>query len=317
MKLTPQLTLPVDDGRNLNSGVIYAANEARFTTATFSEPMTQYSVGWKDPELETLLNFLAPECPAPRRFEWKRAVNREHFLTETDDVRAIGNAFKRVETTGDTVNDRTFNKGLTMRIDHDGAVGDDWRERATAYLLQRLTRNEVMRAVAILTAAATNLAKTWSSGTPDPDGEIMASLELGGDAMGFNSNRIAFGASPWIHRGTYYRTTNTPYAGGAAMWTPEQLGQVLGVDRIMKVDRRYQSSTTAKAKVLGTILMFYAADGLMKDDPSNIKRFTTPTDSGKFRVYIEEFPKFTDVTVEHYSNIVATSTLGVRSLTIS
>ena len=35
-----------------------------------------------------------------------------------------------------------------------------------------------------------------------------------------------------------------------------------------------------------------------------------------FRVYCDEHAKYTDLTVEHYSSIVATSTLGIRKLTI-
>jgi hypothetical protein len=54
-----------------------------------------------------------------------------------------------------------------------------------------------------------------------------------------------------------------------------------------------------------------------KDDPSNVKRFWTPTSAGVVAVYREEFPKYVDITVEHYSNIVVTSTLGIEMLTIS
>lgn len=316
--MNPITTLPFDDGgNNLQVNTVYAANEARFTAAHFSEPLTAYTVGWKSPDLQELLQFLAPEVPVGRRFEYKAATNREHFLTETDDVRAIGASFKRVEFTGTTVNDKTYNKGLTIRVDHDEETGDDWRERYTSYLLNRLTRNEIMRAISVLTAAATNLDKTWSSGTPDPDGDLLTSLELGGDAMGVNPNRIAFGSAPWITRASYYRITDTPYAGQASTWTPEELGQWLGVDRLEKVSTRYQATKTTKSKALGIILMFTADDSIMKDDPSNIKRFITPTDAGRFKVYVEEHAKFTDISVEHYSNISATSTLGVRSLTIS
>ena len=56
----------------------------------------------------------------------------------------------------------------------------------------------------------------------------------------------------------------------------------------------------------------------MKDEPANIKRFVTPIDGGSmFRVYADEHSKFTDLTVEHYSNVVLTSNDGIRKLTIS
>ena len=34
------------------------------------------------------------------------------------------------------------------------------------------------------------------------------------------------------------------------------------------------------------------------------------------RVYCDETAKYTDITVEHYSSIVATSNLGVRKITV-
>jgi hypothetical protein len=63
-----------------------------------------------------------------------------------------------------------------------------------------------------------------------------------------------------------------------------------------------------------TIYAFFTNNEIMKDEPANIKRFVTPTDGSSFRVYIEEHSKFSDITVEHYSNIVITSTAGIRKL---
>ena len=55
------------------------------------------------------------------------------------------------------------------------------------------------------------------------------------------------------------------------------------------------------------------------DDPSNTKRFWTPVEGGgKYRVYEQPISsKLTDLTVEHYSNVVVTSSAGLRTLTIS
>ena len=67
------------------------------------------------------------------------------------------------------------------------------------------------------------------------------------------------------------------------------------------------------------MLAFYALDGAAPDDPSNSKRFWTPTESGdKYRVYEQQISaKLIDLSLEHYSNVVITSTLGIRKLTIS
>jgi len=314
--------LPFDDGRSLRSGVVYAANESRFASTHYSEPLTAYTVGWRDPaNLEDLLEFLAPSVPTGRRFEFKRAVNFQEFLSESDDVRAIGSAFKRVEVKGDTVNSKTHNKGLTMRVDHDDEVGDDWRERHTAYLLRRIWRNEVRRAVAILNAAATNVGKTWdSSGTPDVD--VRDAIVAAIDVSGVGPNRIAYDEAAWHLRYKSYSVQDNAGAYAQANLTPEQLRGFFGVDDVRVVSARYSSTVSAKSKVMTdkTVLIYSAEGGASKDDPSDIKRFTSNTDQGgKYAVYVEEHPKFTDITVEHYSNITATNGLSgtVRKVTAS
>ena len=42
-------------------GQVCLANESRFNTSFFSEPLTTYATGWRDPNhLEALLDFVAP-----------------------------------------------------------------------------------------------------------------------------------------------------------------------------------------------------------------------------------------------------------------
>jgi len=312
--------LPKDTGGNIPCEIVHASNEARFTTAHYNEPLSAFTVGWQDPEnLEELLEFMAPAVPdTPRRFHFKKATNSEAFLSETDDVRAIGSAFKRIEFTGEEVDSRTYNKGLTIRVDHDDVHGDNWRETYTSYLMTRLLRNEVRRAMAIHEANATNVAKTWNSGK-NPDSDVRASLVLGLNGAGVRPNRIIIGDGAWDKRANVYEATNTPYAGRAAGMTIEEWASKLGVDTARVVAARYQSTATAKAAVLGAkVIMYYALSGILKDDPSHIKRFVTPsTGGGRFGVYIEEHAKYTDISVEHYSNTIATSTVGERMITVS
>lgn len=171
-----ELFLPADAGEENQSGVIYAANEARFTATNYSEPLTQYTVGWRDPEnLDALLDSIAPSVPVGRRFEFKKATNAEAFLSETDDVRAIGANFKRVEYTGSTVNEKTLNKGLTIRLDKDDMLDEMEEERATGRLMQRLSRNELRRALALIDAGATNVAEVWAA-TDNPDKDLRDAL---------------------------------------------------------------------------------------------------------------------------------------------
>ena len=309
-----------DDGHQ-QSGVICAANENRFEAAQLSEPLTAFTVGWRDPEdLRGLLDFLAPSVRVGRRFEFKRADNAEAFLSETDDVRAIGSAFKRVDYIGESVNAKTFNKGLTIRIDHDEEVGDDWQERYVQLLVQRLLRNEIRRAITALDSQDVSDTKTWTwtSGTyPNPDSDLRTALAAAASLCGVRPNRVVFGESAWDLRSTAYYMQATAGAFQAAGQTPDDLAKRIFVDGVRVMSSRYTNGTTRDLVLGNNVYAYFAQDGVMKDDPSNIKRFVTPAGGSDFRVYVETNSKFTDITVEHYSAIVITSTLGIRKLAVS
>lgn len=320
MKIQPEIISgPLgDQGAANQPGVIYLANEARFTSATFSQPLTTFSVGWKDGDnLLALLQFLAPEVVVGRRFEFKKATNAETLLSETDDVRAIGSPFKRVEYTGTTVNEKTLNKGLTICIDKDEMVDGD-EERAVMRLKSRLFRNDLRRAVAMLLAidgAGTN--KTWgAAGKPDKD--LMDAIQAAGDSAGLNPNRLLFGTAAWQLRYSSYEAQATAGAFSGLSMTPDQVAAKLGLNGARVSGERYQSSSTAKSKIVGSFaVVFFGEDGVGKDDPSSVKRFVTPVGPEGVRVYRDEKDKFVDITVEHYSNLVTTSSVGVAKLNIS
>lgn len=301
--------LGADAGSGRNpSGLICAVNEARFTAANFSEALTAYSVGFKDPEdIQALLDVLFPPIEVARRFEFKKANNAEEFLSEVDDIRAIGAPFKRVEASGTSVNEKTINKGLTIRVDHDDVVGDGWREATVARLLRRLMRNELRRGIALIDAGATNTARIFSAAT-NPDGFIRADLTTAAGVSGIRPNIVVYGEAAWDLRADAYEAQDTPYAGRAAAMTQQELARKLMVDRVEIVKARYQSAAAAKTAIVPSVVYSYLAQqGISKDDPSNVKRFITPTDAGRTKVYVEEHSKFTDISVEHYSNIVVTS----------
>ena len=312
--------LAVDDGLQA-SGIVCAANENRFEAANLSEPLTAFSVGWKDPEnLKALLDFLAPSVRVGRRFEFKKADNAEAFLSETDDIRAIGSAFKRVEYSGESVNAKTYNKGLTIRVDHDEEVGDDWQERYVQLLMQRLLRNEVRRAVSALDSQDVSDAKTWTWATgtyPNPDGDVRAALSTAASTSGIRPNRVLYGEGAWDLRSNAYYMQNTAGAFQSAGLTPDDLAKRLFVDGVRVVSARYTNSAVRDLVLGNNVYAYYAQDGATKDEPSNIKRFVTPAGGSDFRVYVETNSKFTDISVEHYSSIVVTSTLGIRRLAVS
>jgi hypothetical protein len=318
----PGERLPVDTGSN-PAGQICLANEARFTSSFASEPLTNYATGWMDTNnIEKTLDFLFPPVQAPRRFEFKKADNAEAFLSEADDQRAIGADFKHVEYKGTSALEKTINKGLTIRVDLDQVAGmPNWRELYTARLLQRLLRNELRRAVSAATAAATNTAKTWdTTNGKDPDQDVLTEIATATDTAGVRPNRILYGDGAWTKRLLSHRAQSTAGGYGSAGFNFAELAAWFGVDRVMTSRERWQNTTTTKTKVLSdVVLLFYGEDGLTMDDPSNTKRFWTPVEGGgKYRVYEQPVSsKLVDLTVEHYSNVVVTSSAGLRTLTIS
>lgn len=310
--------LPVDSGNN-QFGVIHAANETRFDSSHLSEPLTTFATGIIDREnLGEVLNLIAPRIVAPRRFEYRTASTSEEFLSESDDVREIGAAFKRVETRGGDVNARTQNKGLTIRLDRDGEGAlPGAAERAAARLTRRLFRNDLRRAVALVVASATNVAKTWNT-SADPDAQLLDLVELSGDKRGINPNVILMGTAAWSKRIASLSGNDKAGAMAKILWTPEQLAAWLGVDRIIKPAARYQSAASTKSKIVGSYaIAYYAEQDAGLDSATNMARFVTPTDAGDVRVFVEEFPKYIDVTVEHYSLVAAPSTLGIDGYTVS
>ncbi|ODU23698.1 MAG: hypothetical protein ABS95_03290 [Verrucomicrobia bacterium SCN 57-15] len=319
---TPEERLVRDNGA-IAPGQVCLANESRFNSAFFSEPLTAYTTGWREPNnLEAMLDFIAPPVQVGRRFEFKKADNSEAFYSEVDDTRAIGADFKRVEYKGTSVNEKTLNKGLTMRLDLD-IVGDmpNWREVYTSRLLQRLMRNELRRAITVMFATVGGTPKTWdTTAGKDPDQDILTELLAAVDESGVRPNRVVFGDVAWNKRLLAHRAQASAGGYASAALTPDELAGFLGVEGVRISRERYQSSTTAKSKIVpDNVLLFYGTEGVSIEDPTNAKRFWSAAEGGnKFRVYEQQVNgKMVDLTVEHYSNILVTSTVGLRKLVIS
>lgn len=311
--LGPNSANPVDS--------IVLANENRFDGSFLSEPLTNYATGWSGSDearkLKEFLDFLAPEVPVGRRFEFRTAENAEALLSETDDIRAIGSGFKRVEYKGGTTNSKTYNKGLTGILDKDEMQPGD-EEMMVSRLQARLLRSEARRAAtALLAIDNTGTNKTWGS-SADPDGDVLSALDSGGDSSGLSPNRVLYGNAAWILRRSAAAAQATAGAfGSASIRSAAELAEYLGVESVMRTDLRYQSTASAKAKIVGSyVVVFNAQANIGKDDPSNMKRFVTRMGS-PFRVFRQEFAKTIEISVEHYSHIVATATVGAKKLNIS
>ena len=323
-------------------GGICFANASRFIESNFSVPLTTYATGWKDPNrIDVALEFVAPMVSVGRRFEFMQATNAEEFISEVDDVRGIGADFNRVEFTSSKVNSKTLNKGLTMRIDMD-EVNDlpNYQEIYTGRIMRRLLRNELRRAVNILVAAAQSNATpapdlnpqtiSWTATTArDADMDAVNACTRYFDGAGLGPTRALYAHTAWNARLNALRNINVPGGYLNSNFTPEQLAAFLGLDSVYISKERMTTGSRlnpTKTPVVGPavantypVVIYLAEAGQTPEDPSNMKRFVSATVGGTpFRVYVAPWgSKFMDITVEHYSLTVATSTLGVQLLNIS
>lgn len=301
--------------------MVCLANAASFDNTHFSVPLTTYAQAWRDPSnLEDELNFVAPEVEVPRKFQWRKHDSKDDFMIDTDDTRAPGANFKRVKFSGELVDSRTINRGLTVFIDADEV--DDLeraKQRYTGYLLRRGIRTDLHVAAAALVAGASNSAKTWNS-SADPDTDLMDLFEASADDSGIVPNRLYMGSAAWTLRVKSYRAQDKAGQGASSTFTPEQVAQWLGIERMFVSRSRYHSTASAKSKITGSYAVaFQAEDGMLAEDPSHIKRFISRcADGSKRRVYERQVgEKLWAITVERYVRTVIVASTGLKKYTVS
>jgi len=302
-------------------------NAAIATESSFSQALTDYAVDFSDDgDLDAELEFFAPSLEVGNRFEYATHESAEAFLSDGDDDERPAKAdFKEVEYTEGKVNAATVNRGLQITLDMDKIRGrSDWEEHYTQKLIRRIKRNSLRRAVALLSAAATNTAKTWdTTAGKDPDQDIITELVTAADIVGVKPNRIGFGDTAWSKRGISHRAQNSAGGFASAMLTPDSLAGILGVDKVLKSNARYTSSASAKTQIVANlVLMFNAAAGVDTEDASNIKRFVSmgaPEEGGGlYQVYSQRVSaKRHIIAVGMYEKQAITSTLGIRKFTVS
>jgi hypothetical protein len=310
--------LAIDTGADLRPGIIAAANASRFEAHQPNEEATGYAVGFmEENDLLAILQSICPSVPVNKRFSFRKGVNSEYFLSEDDDVRAIGADFKRVEFSGDEVDSRLHNKGLVTVIDHD-EEGDSEavRNLKTRMLINRLLRNDLRRGIALLEGVKANENRTWNPAAANlvnPFAHLRSDIEASQVAMGMYPTRQVWGRTAWNHLQDLVEAHDG--AIGKVDITPENVAAKLGLDRIVIVDPVY-TTPSGKAKILGNgVFTYYAQDDADREDPSCVKRFVDQEIGNSVRVYVEEKAKFTTITVEHYSRLLAPSPIGIRKST--
>lgn len=304
------------------SGVIMAANDANFDAAHLSEPLTEFIADTPDEDgLDTLLEMACPSVPVGRAFTYLKHNTLEQFQAaiSDEDIREIGGEFPTIRLTGTQENGRTQNKGLTIILDNDqGGEDPAVQQRAITNVRNRLLRTELYRLEALLEGNDTATTPNWgaSNTAADPDGDLMSAINLGGDARGIDCNTVLYGGGAWVTRFLSLGIGSNAARHQTRNLTPAQLAELMMVDRLAVAKFRRQSSATAKVKIVADkVFAYYTKAGATANDASNVKRFVTPVPGGgMFRVYVENLLKRTKVTVEHYSTIDLTSSLGIRKI---
>lgn len=303
---------------------ITLANSDAYNAANLSEPLSAYCAGLPiDDGAAELLAFIAPEVKTAKRFEYTK-FGDGIMLVDEDDERAVRGEFKEIDISGDVVNAKLVNHGLTLAIDDDEFFAD-YEQEAVRILKNRLVANELSRAVAMAKAAAGALeSKTWKSGGgTNPDLDIRKLITSVGDKGGINANRVLVGDAAWTYRLESLLGSQNVASGGQAMFTIDNLRGFVGAEKILTCDKRFETKVKDsdgkaakeyKAFLANYVLAFNARDGISKFDASTFKRFVG--EEG-FKVYVEKKTKRTIVTVEHYSLLAQTGVGACKGLSVS
>ena len=304
-------------------GHIVEINADLLTEGTYREALTTYAVGFRQGNYLADLEALAPGVQVARRFDYKAFSNPEAFYSElTDDLRSTGADFKSVEYTSEEVTDKTVNRGLMVSVDVDQVKDNpNWEQQYTGMLTTRLILNKLRRAINLLSAGATNDAKTWdATAGKDPDMDVITAIQTAHTAAGVRPNRVAYGPTAWSKRTLSHRAQDSAGGFASAAMTEQALAGLFAVEQVLRCEARYSTSASAKAEVLSNLVLLYnALSGATVEDSSNIKGFWSPCDNGQ-QLMVHRWdmgPKKMCLAVEHYELTKLTSTLGLRKVTVS
>lgn len=315
---------PFTLGQDLPHEGITTANASLFVQAHFSEPLTTYATGWRDPaNLDVLADFLAPVLPGTgERYEHITYPNAEAFLSDVngdDDLRAIGGDFKAVDYTQSKTERTVPNRGLRIVLDWDRIKNQpNWQEFYTGMLMQRIKRNAVRRKYALAIAAGTDVPLVWdAAGNADPDYDLANQVALSGDASGVTPNSALWGIGAQLLRLQTYGATNAAKAVAGRSLTVQQASAMAGLRGLLD-ESRFQSGT-GKSRIVGAKVVLFTSAPTSTVDASNFKTAIANTQQGgRYAVYVRQLSvKQWEIVVECYETEFTASTLGVRVLSVS
>jgi len=309
-------------------GQITVCNASQNYAGSLAQDVQGYLAGLPSTDESLLFEAMFPGMQTNDFFQFAKADD-EAYLTEADDsdIRSAGASFKRVQYRGTTVTDATVQKGLTMRVDHktlpkvNGVIVPGWENRYAAGLKNRLIRVDKVRGIAVVDAAATNVAITFSAST-NPDGLLRAMCQLTRTATGQMPTHCVIGNASWQGRVDAYEAATRVNIGAAnhADYDEVMLARYLRCKSVIIDDGLKQTvKAGTKADTLGLANYSYTAnDSPLMGDNSNVKRAWSPvTGGGEWAVAIQEFPVYTDITVWHESKIFIPITTGIRKTTVT
>jgi len=307
-------------------GQITVSNSAQNYAGSLAQDVQGYLAGLPSSDEMSLLDALFPGIQTNRFFQFAKADD-EAYMTEADDsdIRAAGASFKRVQYRGSVVTDATAQKGLTMRVDHqtlptvNSVIVPGWENRYASALRNRLVRADKVRGLAVIDAASTNVAITYSAAT-NPDGLLRAMCQLTRSSTGLMPTHCVIGNASWQARQDAYEAATRVATGisNHSDYDEVALARYLRCGQVIIDEGLKQSAKgAAKADTLGMANYSYSANGSpIIDDPSNVKRAWSPvTGGGEWAVAIQEHAVYTDITVWHESKIFIPITTGIRKTT--
>ena len=176
-----------------------------------------------------------------------------------------------------------------------------------------LLRQEILRALAGLVAAATTKTVAWTTAS-DPHADLALAIAGAADVDGLEKNRGIIGSTMLLNSKLVYqgKANNSALMARGAMGLAD-LAEYLGLEELRKISARQKSGSSYPPIYRNSAIFFNAVQSPMIDDPSHIKRVWSPCDGGgMWKVYREQRgPKVVALTLEHYSQIILPFTTGI------
>ncbi len=319
-----------NDVSGLPSGTVCLANDSLLRTVEQIEELNLFAASYDSMVgngLARLRDFLTPPRPSSSRIV-RLTTYAENEPWETVDYnkakRGILADFAEVRQRVASKSDfQINNRGLSVILDRDELKDKpEWQQVHTKWLIDLLNRATVQEGIAILTAAATAGAKTWSSGSPNPDLDIRNYILTSANVTGFYPQTVAYGDAAFLLRAQAYESELTAGAlARAGVYTEQELATALGVTSALINAERYQNTSSAKAELIGSNVFLFT--GILDSgpmDPSNVVRHIVsgPGGSGEYAVYITELGvKKIMLTVENYEYLHTQHTTGIYKIAVS